>query len=308
MIVLIELAVGDPRAGTRHVSPADADAIAAIAHEQGATGLRLVDRADGRGTVDPSVVASYLAGRHGGLTYVIDAPTTHNAPYNLARRVLSFDRATELGVGLVLRPGAGDEVSDAVAPDPQVTDPGERWLEYIGILTRLWASFPRDALLGDQAAGVVADDTRISPINHEGRFYRVAGALDGPASEHARPAVIVADTAVLGWERVAAVADAVIVDEKDIAGADDALTAALEAMGRSRTEVALLARAEIDGDPTRVTELQSEAGVDGLVLAPTGDAATIAAAVRRSIPALAVSPRQPLRADFVRHETAGVPA
>lgn len=308
MSVLIELAVGDPRADTRHVSLADAETIAEIAQELGAKGLRLVDRADGRIALDPSVVGSSLAGRYGGLAYAIDAPTTRNAPYNLARRVLSFDRATERGVGLVLRPGTGDEVSDAVAPDPQPTEPAERWSEYVDILTALWESFPREALLGDQEAAVVADDARIRPINHDGRFYRVAGPLDGPASAQGRPAVLVADTAALGWERVAAVADAVIVDEADIAGADGALTAALEAAGRSRADVALLARIDGSGDPVRLQQWASESGVDGFVLAPTGDPASIVDVVRRVVPALAPSTRTPLRVALRRPESTEVGA
>ncbi|MFF0815073.1 LLM class flavin-dependent oxidoreductase [Rhodococcus sp. NPDC003318] len=308
MTVLIELAVGDPRAGTRHVSPADADALAAIAQDLGATGLRLVDRADNRIAVDPSVAAAYLAGRHHALTYVIDAATTHNAPYNLARRVLSFDRATGGGVGLVLRPGSGDEVSDAVTPDPHAADPAERWLEYVDVLAGLWVSFPREALLGDQEQGVVADVERIRPIDHAGRFYRVAGPLDGPASVHGRPAVIAADSAALGWDRVAAVADAVIVDADDIAGADAALTTALEAVGRRRSDVALLGRIDGRGDPAVLREWASAAGVDGFVLAPTGDAASIADTVRRTVPAVASPARGSLHSVLRRRELAGVPA
>ncbi|MFD1815276.1 LLM class flavin-dependent oxidoreductase [Rhodococcus gannanensis] len=287
MSVLIELAVGDPRAGTRHVSLADADAIAAAATELGAAGLRLLDRADDRLATDPSVAGAYLAGRHDGLAYVIDASTTNNAPYNLARRVLSFDRATGRGVGLVLRPGSGDEVSDAVVPDTTATDSAERWLEYARILSGLWASFPADALLGDQEAAIVADDSRIRPIDHEGRFYRVAGPLDGPATTRGLPTTVVADAAALGWGRVAAVADTVIVELDDIDGADGALTAALEAAGRRRADVTLLVRVDGDVDPAGLRARSSDAGTDGFVVAPTGDAESIADAVRRLVPALA---------------------
>jgi len=299
MTVLIELAVGEPRAGTRHVSPSDAETIADIAQRSGATGLRLVDATDGRPTLDPAVVGARLAGRFGDLAYVIDAETTHNAPYNLARRILSFDRAVTHGAGLVLRPGGGDEVSDAVVPDPQATDPAERWREYVDILTALWVSFPRDALIGDQAAGVVADDTRIRPIEHAGRFYRVAGPLDGPASVHGRPVVIASDVAALGWRRVAEAADAVIVDEQDAAGADEALTGGLAEAGRSRAEVSLLARVE-DGDPDQLRQWASESGVDGFVLAPAGDASAIAATLQRLLPVLAPADREPLRAALKR--------
>jgi alkanesulfonate monooxygenase SsuD/methylene tetrahydromethanopterin reductase-like flavin-dependent oxidoreductase (luciferase family) len=184
-MTVVQLAVG-PGA----LSLADADTVAGVAREAGVV-LRLV-----AGHLDPTVVAGYLAGRHPGLELLVDIPTTHNAPYNTARRVLSLDRATGGRVGVVLRTGDGDDVSDAVAPDRTATDRAERWAEYASILTRLWESFPREALVGDQENAVVADDTLIRPISHTGRFYRVAGPLDGPSSVRGRPEIAAADPEV----------------------------------------------------------------------------------------------------------------
>jgi alkanesulfonate monooxygenase SsuD/methylene tetrahydromethanopterin reductase-like flavin-dependent oxidoreductase (luciferase family) len=274
MSVFVELAVGT---SCGQVSLAQADAIAAAAQEAGATGLRLVDSGFDAATVDPSIVGSYLAGRHGDLSYVIDAPTTRNAPYNLARRVVAFDRAADGRVGLVLRTGEGDEVSDAVQPAVGAADRAQRWAEYAAIATGLWESFPRNALLGDQAAALVVDETLIHPIDFDGRYYRVRGPLDGPGSVQGRPVLFAADVAELGWARIAQAADGVIVDATEVAGADDALSDQLAAMGRRRDEVALLAR---------VSDVGALPAADGYVLALNRTAAGIAEAVRELVPQL----------------------
>jgi alkanesulfonate monooxygenase SsuD/methylene tetrahydromethanopterin reductase-like flavin-dependent oxidoreductase (luciferase family) len=278
MSVFVELAVGT---SPGQVSLAQADAIAAAAQEAGATGIRLVDNGSGASTIDPSIVGSYLAGRHGHLAYVIDAPTTRNAPYNLARRVLALDRASEGLVGVVLRTGDGDEVSDAGQPAAGAVDRAERWEEYAVVVTQLWESFPRSALLGDQAAALVVDEHLIRPIDFDGRYYRVRGPLDGPASVQGRPVLFAADPGELGWARIARVADAVIVDQADAVDAANALSDELAIAGRRREDVALL---------LRVTDLRrawsAPDGIDGVVLAPNGSPSTMAKEVRELVPPL----------------------
>ena len=89
--------------------------------------LRIVDLTAGGAALEGSVAAAYLAGAEPDVGFLVDAPTSHNAPYNLARRLLSIDRATGGRSGLVLRPGQGDAVSELTAPDPAARDVRERW-------------------------------------------------------------------------------------------------------------------------------------------------------------------------------------
>ena len=86
LVVTVSVTVAD-RAGA--LSLAEAGQVAALAGRLGVAALRLTDSG-----LDPSVVAAHLAGRHGGVGYLAEIPTTHHAPYNVARRVLSLDRAT----------------------------------------------------------------------------------------------------------------------------------------------------------------------------------------------------------------------
>jgi alkanesulfonate monooxygenase SsuD/methylene tetrahydromethanopterin reductase-like flavin-dependent oxidoreductase (luciferase family) len=301
-VVQLAITVGEPPL----VPLAEAGAIAAVATEVGAAAIRLVD-AGGR-TLDPTVVAAYLAGIHGGIGYVAEVPTTGNAPYNVARRVLSLDRATGGRVGVALRAGRGDEVSEATVPDPGATDPARRWTEYAGVLTRLWESFPRDALIGDQEAGLVVEDALIKPIDHQGSFYRVAGPLDGPSSVQGRP-VVVADLGALDAPAVAESADVVVVDRQHAAGADAALAEALRQAGRSRAEVALLGRVEVDPAAAPLGDAllawADEHGLDGFELVPIGGTEAVLTVLRALVPQLVAASAPPtLRAAFGLREVA----
>ncbi|MFE7225100.1 LLM class flavin-dependent oxidoreductase [Nocardioides sp. NPDC057577] len=269
-VVLLDLAVATAGPGAPWLpDAATAAEVAEAAERAGITALRILDETPDATTLDATVLAGHLAGRTSTLGYLVDVRTSHHAPYNLARRLLSLDRASGGRTGLVLRPGEGDEVSAAVAPDPAASDPALRWQEYAAILLRLWESFPAEALVGDQEAGVFVRDELIAPISHDGSFYRVNGALDGPSSVQVRPLHVVADTDVLSWDQVAATADLVIVDRDRAPGADQALGAALRRVGRDRADVALVGRTAVDPAVLRfpqalTTDLRSWAGRDGL--------------------------------------------
>lgn len=303
MSVFIEVAVGE---SPGQLSLADISETVSAASDAGASGVVLAETGDGGPVIDPSVVGSYLAGRYPALSYVIEAPTTHNAPYNLARRVLSLDRATAGRSGLLLRPGAGDEVSDATASETSGR-PEHRWTEYTNIVSRLWESFPAAALRGDQEAAVVVDDTLIHAIDHDGRFYRVAGPLDGPSSVQGRPALFALAPAPLGWDRVARIADAVIVPWNEIDGADAALATATELAGRHRNDVALLARVTAATPGEVVTRWVSTGAVDGVVVEATPDPAATVDCIRTIVPQFRTTAGNTLRAALGLPEVAGVP-
>ena len=294
-VIILDLAVG------KDLSVSAAADIVAAARDAGVSAIRLVDGSAGQ-ILDPGMVAAYLAARLPDVHWLVDAPTTHNAPYNLARRILALDRATKGRSGLVLRAGTGDEVSQATVPDPSASGRARRWAEYAQVLTGLWESFPAAALLADQAAGLFADDSLIWGIDHRGSFYRVAGPLDGPASPQGRPVLVAADMDLLDWDSVAGAADVVVVSRAQAAGARGALADALRRIGRTRAEVALVGRVEVAGAWASANKVAAglekwatAMGLDGLELRPSGDAAALAIA-RNLLPRLQSSAGTSLRA------------
>ncbi|GAA4665833.1 LLM class flavin-dependent oxidoreductase [Gordonia humi] len=296
MTVFIEVSIGS---APHQVPFAHAESVAAAAAAAGVTGLRLVEGDVGSPTVDPSITAAYLAVAEPVLAYLVDASTSHNAPYNLARRIGSLDRATGGRTGLVLRPGAGDEVSDPVTPDPAAdTDAAQRWGEYTDVLAQLWDSFPADALVGNQTAGVVVDDEQLVRIDHEGALYRVRGPLDGPGSPQGRPPLVTDRLDTVGADAVVARADAVIIAVADVADALPALTEALSAAARPRETLAILARVGVDESADRLVAWAADAGVDGFVVADAGNVDATIGAVRTVAAGLVGSGTGTLRASL----------
>ncbi len=174
-IVLVDLAVGERHGAAgpsgpwpQPVSAAEAIRLAELARAAGLSAIRLLDITSRSAIVDATVAAAYLGAAVSGLRVIVDAATTHNAPYNLARRVGALDRASDGRVGLVLHPGLGDEVSDPVVSDLPHAHFAARWTEYADVLTRLWDSFPAAALIGDQHSGVVVDDGQIRTVDYDG--------------------------------------------------------------------------------------------------------------------------------------------
>ncbi|WOC11437.1 LLM class flavin-dependent oxidoreductase [Gordonia sp. MP11Mi] len=268
MTVFVEISIGS---APHQVPFEQAHTVAAAAVATGVTGLHLLEGTARNSTVDPSVTAAHLAGTHPALALLVDASTHHNAPYNLARRVGSLDRASAGRTGLVLRPGSGDEVSDAVTPsDSAVDDDAGRWSEYSQILAGLWDSFPASALIGNQTAGVVVDDDQLARIDHEGDFYRVRGPLDGPVSRQGRPPLVCADIDELGAEAVVPYADVVIVDAHRVADILAAVRRTLTLVGRPQGAIAVLARVDTDSSATDLLEWAERIGVDGFVVADSG--------------------------------------
>lgn len=124
--------------------------------------------------------------------------------------------------------------------DQGTADPVLRWTEYARVLTRLWESFPGD----DRPDG------------------------DGP--------ILVGDLGRLGVAALAPVADVVVVDLAQAAGADAVLTQALRLAGRDRGEIALLGRVRVArgevalGFAARLRSWVDEHLLDGVELAIEG--------------------------------------
>lgn len=271
LTLLLDLSVGPQAPALPDV--AAATRVARAAEAAGFAAVRLRDDV-AEETLDPSVLASYLGGATQTLGQVVDVPTTRNAPYNTARRLLSLDRAVGGRAGIALLPGVGDEVSEAVAPDPSSAHPVRRWAEYSQVLATLWESFPREAIVADQAAGVFVEDELVRAPQHRGDFYAVRGPLDGPSSVQGRPVRFLVDTDLIDLDDAVAHVEAVVLSRDHAADNIAGFAAALAHAGRRRTEVALLGRirftaAALTDPAARAAELRHWAlrdGLDGLVV------------------------------------------
>jgi FMN-dependent oxidoreductase (nitrilotriacetate monooxygenase family) len=82
--------------------------------------------------------------------------------------------------------------------------------EYMDVVNKLFASWDRDAVVLDHAAGVYADHTKVRPIDHVGRFYKVRGPLNTVPSPQHRPVYVQAGGSPRGRDFAARHADSII--------------------------------------------------------------------------------------------------
>ena len=69
--------------------------------------------------------------------------------------------------------------------------------EYVEVVTKLFGSWAPDAVVMDRARGVYADHTKVRPIHHEGKYFKVRGPLNTVPSPQGRPVYVQAGHTLL---------------------------------------------------------------------------------------------------------------
>jgi FMN-dependent oxidoreductase (nitrilotriacetate monooxygenase family) len=82
--------------------------------------------------------------------------------------------------------------------------------EYMEVVNKLFASWDADAVVLDHAAGIYADHTKVRPIDHVGKFYKVRGPLNTVPSPQGRPVYVQAGGSPRGRDFAARHADSII--------------------------------------------------------------------------------------------------
>src|SRR5262249_49590701 len=119
----------------------------------------------------------------------------------------------------------------------------ERMEEFIDVCKALWSSVDADAFRWDRESGLVADPTKIRPINHVGKHFRVRGPLPTVRSPQGAPVLIQAGGSPRGIAASAYFADLVFAANSSLAKITkhrQALDAALVKKGRDPAKVGML--------------------------------------------------------------------
>jgi long-chain alkane monooxygenase len=82
--------------------------------------------------------------------------------------------------------------------------------EFMEVMGKLFGSWEKDAVVMDREAGVYADHTKVRPINHDGKFYKVRGPLNTVRSPQGRPVYVQAGASPRGRDFAAAHADSIV--------------------------------------------------------------------------------------------------
>jgi FMN-dependent oxidoreductase (nitrilotriacetate monooxygenase family) len=170
------------------------------------------------GGLEPTVLLTALAGITEHIGLIATASTTYNEPYNLARRFASLDHISggRAGWNVVTTAGIDAARNFNRADLPAHRERYERAAEFLEVAFKLWDSWEDDAALGDKAAGVWGDDSKIHPANHHGTHFQVAGALNVPRPPQGHPLIVQAGSSTDGKELAAKYAEAVFTAQQTL--------------------------------------------------------------------------------------------
>jgi FMN-dependent oxidoreductase (nitrilotriacetate monooxygenase family) len=164
--------------------------------------------------LDPAVLVPHLAmaTRHLGLVPTLS--TSEYPPYLLARLVNSLDHTTEGRIGWNCVTGSNDGAAQNYGhekhrPHDERYDVAD---EFADVVTRLWEAWEPDAVVLDRETPMFADGSKVHPINHEGKYFKVRGPINAPRSPQGRVPICQAGGSPRGLEFASRWADTIITE------------------------------------------------------------------------------------------------
>ncbi|TWB87796.1 FMN-dependent oxidoreductase (nitrilotriacetate monooxygenase family) [Bradyrhizobium macuxiense] len=173
-----------------------------------------------------------------GLTY----SSTFMHPFYVARLLNSLDHVTNgrIAFNVVTSQRKSDAENYGFDELMEHDLRYDRMDEFMDVCRALWGSVAPDAFLWDKKTGIVADTTKVHPINHAGKFFKVKGPLSVMASPQITPVLIQAGGSARGLQSAARFVDHVFAFSGSVpqmVQARSKLDSALKGAGRDPAKI-----------------------------------------------------------------------
>jgi FMN-dependent oxidoreductase (nitrilotriacetate monooxygenase family) len=205
---------------------------------------------------DPLALVPIMSQATTHLGFGVTCALTYEHPYTFARRMSTLDHLTRGRIGWNIVTGYLDSAARNLGLDQQLSHDERYDLadEYMKVVYKLWEqSWDDDAVVNDKQRGVYAEPSRIHPIAHEGKYFKVPGFHLCEPSPQRTPLLYQAGTSPRGTAFAATHAECTFVSGPSIRVvkkyADD-LRAAVRAAGRNGDDLKIYAQALIITAPT----------------------------------------------------------
>ena len=159
---------------------------------------------------EPLTVLSALAVATTKIGLAGTISTSYSEPFTVARQLASLDTISggRAGWNVVTTPLEGTAKNFGKAhPDHalryEIAD------EYLDVVQGLWDSWDDDAFVRDRATGRFFDRDKLHTLDHQGRFFQVAGPLNIQRSPQGQPVIFQAGSSDTGIGLAGKYADAV---------------------------------------------------------------------------------------------------
>jgi alkanesulfonate monooxygenase len=202
-------------------------------------------RAAGGADLEPITLLSALSAVTSHIGLVSTTSTTLHQPYQMARQFGSLDHISGGRAGWNVVTSSRDAEARNYSED-KILEKSlryERAKEALEVCFGLWDSWEEDAFPHDRERGVYFDSSKMHPIMHKGKFFRVDGPLTLPRSPQGRPVIFQAGASEGGLDFAASSADVVYGLQSDLDEAKAAYRSMKERVqkfGRSPDSIRIL--------------------------------------------------------------------
>ncbi|MCS5736307.1 NtaA/DmoA family FMN-dependent monooxygenase [Herbiconiux daphne] len=172
---------------------------------------------------EPLTTTAFLAAATEHLGLVVTGSSQFQAPYTLARQLLSLDHLSggRAGWNLVT---SFSEAAAANYGSRGVVGHDDRYRqaeEVLEIVKTLWDSFEDDAVIADRARGIHTDPSKVHRADHHSEAFDVAGPLGSTRSSQGQPVIFQAGASTAGTAFAARHADAIFTGHPTLAQSQD---------------------------------------------------------------------------------------
>lgn len=173
------------------------------------------------GKLEPTTLLAALAVVTSNIGLIATVSTTYNEPYSVARRFASIDHISGGRAGWNVVTSASNSEARNFGRDALMEheDRYERAEEFVDIVKNLWDSFEDGAQLRDRAAGRYIDTAKVHELNHEGRYFKVAGPLNVARPPQGHPIIVQAGGSPPGRGLAARTADMIFTAQNSLESA-----------------------------------------------------------------------------------------
>ncbi len=208
---------------------------------------------------EPITLLSTLAGMTTHIGLGGTASTSFSEPYNIARQFASLDHLSHGRAAWNVVTSANDFAArnfgqDKLAPHDQRY---ERASEFVDVVQKLWDTWEDDAWIRDRARGQIFEPSKQHVLDHDGKFFKLHGALNIERAPQGQPVIIQAGASSTGRDFAARVAEVVFASDSTIEKAKrsyDDLKGRMATFGREPGDLKILA-----GKPNLLAESAQEA-------------------------------------------------
>ncbi|MDL9948140.1 NtaA/DmoA family FMN-dependent monooxygenase [Gordonia sp. ABSL11-1] len=151
--------------------------------------------------IDPLPVVAALIGQTSRLGFGLTASTTYERPFSLARRFTALDHLSGGRIGWNIVTSILDSAAKNFGLDKQIPhdERYDRGQDFLDATYKLWeGSWEDGALVRDVDSEMFVDPSKVHRINHEGKYFHVAGPLSSPPSDQRTPVLFQAGASPRG--------------------------------------------------------------------------------------------------------------